>query len=196
MPKMKTSRAAAKRFKVTGTGKLKIDIRDYILDLGKLDDDFYKKIPDMSKMIEDRLFVFTKNNEILVLIKKEDKINNVSYFEKDYLILTSMQEREEIVDVFIMKKANEIMTQNERIILVVTKSLVIYFCNLSDGLCISKRNLSNFKEDKIIHIASLCERFLLLIFERKAMLFDTFSQLGSLVALILLHRDKRHRSRK
>ena len=130
-----------------------------------------------TKMIEDRLFVFTKNNEILVLIKKEDKINNVSYFEKDYLILTSMQEREEIVDVFIMKKANEIMTQNERIILVVTKSLVIYFCNLSDGLCISKRNLSNFKEDKIIHIASLCERFLLLIFERKAMLFDTFSQM-------------------
>ena len=34
-----------------------------------------------TKMIEDRLFVFTKNNEILVLIKKEDKINNVSYFD-------------------------------------------------------------------------------------------------------------------
>ena len=34
--------------------KLKIDIRDYILDLGKLDNDFYKKIPDISKMIEDQ----------------------------------------------------------------------------------------------------------------------------------------------
>ena len=28
MPKMKTNRAAAKRFKVTGTGKLKMCIRD------------------------------------------------------------------------------------------------------------------------------------------------------------------------
>ena len=27
---------------------------NYILDLGKLDDDFYKKIPDISKIIEDQ----------------------------------------------------------------------------------------------------------------------------------------------
>ena len=34
--------------------KLKIDIRDYVLYLKKLDDDFYTKIPDISKMIEDQ----------------------------------------------------------------------------------------------------------------------------------------------
>ena len=34
--------------------RLKIDVRDYILDLEKLDNDFYKKIPDIAKMIEDQ----------------------------------------------------------------------------------------------------------------------------------------------
>ena len=34
--------------------RLKIDVRDYFLDLGKLDNNFYKKIPDIAKMIEDQ----------------------------------------------------------------------------------------------------------------------------------------------
>ena len=56
--------------------KLKIDIRDYILDLGKLDNNFYKKIPDISKMIEDQYVrkQFADFNYLTVEISKVGKV--------------------------------------------------------------------------------------------------------------------------
>ena len=56
--------------------KLKIDIRDYFLDLGKLDDDFYKKIPDIAKMIEDQYVrkQFADFNYLTVEISKVGKV--------------------------------------------------------------------------------------------------------------------------
>ena len=130
-----------------------------------------------AKLIEDHLFIITKRNEILVYEKREDKINNVSYFEKKFIILTTLQDREEIADVFIMNKANEILTQNEPIILIISANLIVYYCNLSDGLCISKVNLSSFIDGNIVNISSLNKRFILLILNKKAMLYDTFSHM-------------------
>ena len=56
--------------------KLKIDIRDYVLDLKKLDDDYYKKIPDISKMIEDQYVrkQFSDFNYLTVEISKVGKV--------------------------------------------------------------------------------------------------------------------------
>ena len=55
--------------------RLKIDVRDYILDLGKLDNNFYKKIPDIAKMIEDQYIrkQFTDFNYLIVEISKVGK---------------------------------------------------------------------------------------------------------------------------
>ena len=49
---------------------------NYILDLGKLDDDFYKKIPDISKMIEDQYVrkQFADFSYLTVEISKVGKI--------------------------------------------------------------------------------------------------------------------------
>ena len=49
---------------------------NYILDLGKLDDDFYKKIPDISKIIEDQYVrkQFTDFDYLTVEISKVGKV--------------------------------------------------------------------------------------------------------------------------
>ena len=59
-----------------------------------------------AKLIEDHLFIITKRNEILVYEKREDKINNVSYFEKKFIILTTLQDREESKRNSYSKRAN------------------------------------------------------------------------------------------
>ena len=49
---------------------------EYILDLGKLDNNFYKKIPDISKMIEDQYVrkQFADFNYLTVEISKVGKV--------------------------------------------------------------------------------------------------------------------------
>ena len=56
--------------------RLKIDVRDYFLDLGKLDNNFYKKIPDIAKMIEDQYVrkQFTDFDYLTVEISKVGKV--------------------------------------------------------------------------------------------------------------------------
>ena len=131
------------------------------------------------KIFEDYLFIITNSNEILCFKKEEDQINKVSYYEKKYLILTRMQEREEILDIFIMNSSDQILTnQNtQKILIVISSNLIIYYFNLEDGLCINKINLSLIKNDKILFITSIQKRFILFIFKRKALLYDSFSHL-------------------
>ena len=131
------------------------------------------------KIFEDYLFIITNSNEILCFKKEEDQINKVSYYEKKYLILTRMQEREEILDMFIMNSSDQILTnQNtQKMLIVISSNLIIYYFNLEDGLCINKINLSIIKNDQILFINSIQKRFILFIFKRKALLYDSFSHL-------------------
>ena len=127
------------------------------------------------KLIDDYLFIITELNEVLVY-KKE---NNKTFYKKKYIFLTSKQKRENIFDLFIMNNNNEkILTQNKKILIVISDNLIIFYINLSDGVCFDKINLINFKENnKILNISSINERFLFIIFNQKAFLFDVQTQI-------------------
>ena len=60
------------------------------------------------KIINNYLFVVTDTNEVIVFKKQEDTINNISYFEKRYLLLNNVQEREEIIYIFALDSINNI----------------------------------------------------------------------------------------
>ena len=127
------------------------------------------------KIINNYLFVVTDTNEVIVFKKQEDTINNISYFEKRYLLLNNVQEREEIIYIFALDSINNIAPVQKKILLIVTKSLVIYYYNFEDGLCFNKINLSILESSPVLHISSINDRFLIFIFNKKIFLFDTFT---------------------
>ena len=136
-----------------------------------------KFICKKAKILDDYLFIISNSNEILTFIKEEDQINNISYYEKKYLILTSMQDREEILDLFIMNSSDQILSNYniEQILIIISANFVIYYFNLDDGLCLNKINLSLMKNEQILFISSILKRFILFIFKKKAMLYDSYS---------------------
>ena len=127
------------------------------------------------KIIEDYLLVITDTNEVIDFSKHDDTTNNISYFRKRYIILNSIQNREEIIDMFGLDSTNIISPFQNKYLVIITKSLIIYYYNLSDGLCINKINISVFIDSPLIHISSLYNRFLVFIFSKKIFLFDTFT---------------------
>ena len=127
------------------------------------------------KIIEDYLLVITDTNEVIAFSKHDDTTNNISYFRKRYVILNSIQNREEIIDMFGLDSTNIISPYQNKYLVLITKSLIIYYYNLSDGLCINKINISVFVDSPLIHISSLYNRFLVFIFSKKIFLFDTFT---------------------
>ena len=127
------------------------------------------------KLIDDYLFIITELNEVLVY-KKE---NNKTFYKKKYIFLTSKQKRENIFDLFIMNNNNEnILAKNKKILIIISNNLIIFYINLTDGVCFDKINLINFKENnKILNISSINERFLFIIFNQKTFLFDIQTQI-------------------
>ena len=127
------------------------------------------------KIINNYLFVITDTNEVIVFKKEEDKINNLNYFEKRYILLNNVQEREEIIGIFGLDSINNISPVQKKILLIVTKSLVVYYYYFEDGLCFNKINLSILESSPVLHISSINDRFLIFIFKKKIFLFDTFT---------------------
>ena len=127
------------------------------------------------KIINNYLFVITDTNEVIVFSKEEDKINNLSYFEKRYILLNNVQEREEIIDIFALDSINNIAPVQQKVLVIVTINLVVYYYNIVDGLCFNKINLSILESTPVLHISSLNNRFLIFIFRKKLFLFDTFT---------------------
>ena len=127
------------------------------------------------KAIWNYLLVITDTNEIIVFSKHDDITNNISYFRKKYIILNSIQNREEIIDVFGLEGVNIISPFINRYLIVVTKSLIVYYYNIQDGLCINKINLSVLVDSNLLHVSSLFNRFLVFIFSKKIFLFDTYT---------------------
>ena len=127
------------------------------------------------KIINNYLFIITDSKEILVFKKEEDIINNLCYFEKRYIILNNVQEREDIIDIFCLDSMNNIAPVQQKILAIVTKNLVVYYYNFIDGLCFNKINLSILESSPVLHISSLHNRFLIFIFRKKMFLFDTFT---------------------
>ena len=127
------------------------------------------------KIINNYLFVITDTNEIIVFKKEEDNINNLSYFEKKYIILSDVQEREEIIEIFGLDSINNISPIQKQALVVVTKNLVVYYFNFEDGLCFNKINLSIMENSPVLHISSINNRFLVFIFRKKIFLLDTFT---------------------
>ena len=127
------------------------------------------------KAIFNHLLVITQTNEIIVFSKHDDMTNNISYFKKKYIILNSVQNREEIIDIFGLDGANIISPFINKYLIVITKSLIVYYYYLQDGLCINKINLSVLADSNLLHVSSLYNRFLVLIFSKKIFLFDTFT---------------------
>ena len=127
------------------------------------------------KIIGNYLLVITDSNEVIVFSKHDDTTNNISYFKKRYIILNSIQNREEIVDMFGLEAINIISPFQNKYLVIVTKSLIVYYYNFTDGLCINKINLSLFADSPLMHVSSLYNRFLVFIFAKKIFLFDTFT---------------------
>ena len=127
------------------------------------------------KVINDYLFVITDSNEVIVFKKEEDIINNISYFEKRYILLTNVQERQEIFDIFGLDSVNIISPVQKKILVIITNNLVVYYFNFEDGLCVNKINLSILENSPILHISSINDRFLVFIFRKKIFLLDTFT---------------------
>ena len=119
------------------------------------------------KIINNYLFVITDTNEVIVFKKEEDKINNLNYFEKRYILLNNVQEREEIIGIFGLDSINNISPVQKKILLIVTKSLVVYYYYFEDGLCFNKINLSILESSPVLHISSINDRFLIFIFKKK-----------------------------
>lgn len=127
------------------------------------------------KVINNYLFVVTDTNEVLVFSKEEDTVNNLSYFEKRYIILNSVQERDEIIDIFGLDSVDNMNFAKEKTLVIVTQNLIVYYYNFKDGLCYNKINLSVIESDPVLHISSISDRFLVFIFRKKIFLFDTFT---------------------
>ena len=127
------------------------------------------------KIINNYLFAITDSNEIIVFKKKEDIVNNLNYFEKRYILLNNVQEREEIFDIFCLDSINNLTPIQKKILVIVTKNLVVYYINLEDGLCLNKINLSIFENSPVLHISSIDDRFLVFIFRKTIFLFDTLT---------------------
>jgi hypothetical protein len=103
------------------------------------------------KIIGNYLLVITDTNEVIVFSRHDDTTNNISYFRKRYIILNSIQVREEIIDMFGLDTINIISPYQNKCLVIVTKNLVIYYYNILDGLCINKINLSLQLEVKIVN---------------------------------------------
>ena len=127
------------------------------------------------KAIDNYLLVITDTNEVIAFSKHDDTTNNISYFRKRYIVLNSIQNREEIIDMFGLDGANIISPFINKYLVIVTKSLIIYYYNLLDGLCINKINLSILVDSPLLHVSSLYNRYLVFIFSKKIFLFDTFT---------------------
>ena len=127
------------------------------------------------KIIGNYLLVITDTNEVIVFSKHDDTTNNISYFRKKYIILNSIQNREEIIDMFGLDAINIISPFQNKYLVIVTKSLIIYYYNFTDGLCINKINLSVLVDSPLMYVSSLYNRFLVFIFSKKIFLFDTFT---------------------
>ena len=127
------------------------------------------------KIIGNYLLVITDTNEVIVFSRHDDTTNNISYFRKRYIILNSIQVREEIIDMFGLDTINIISPYQNKCLVIVTKNLVIYYYNILDGLCINKINLSVLVDSPLINVSSLNNRFLVFIFSKKIFLFDTFT---------------------
>ena len=127
------------------------------------------------KIIGNYLLVITDTNEVIVFSKHDDTTNNLSYFKKRYIILNNIQNREEIIDMFGMEAINIISPFQNKFLVIVTKSLIVYYYNFIDGLCINKINLSLFGDSPLMHVSSLYNRFLVFLFSKKIFLFDTFT---------------------
>ena len=129
------------------------------------------------KIINNYLFIITDTNEVLAFSKEEDTTNNMSYFEKRYVILNNVQEREEIIDILALDSIDNFnpIEEQEKILIIVTKKLVIYYYYFKDGLCFNKINLSILENSNVLYISSLNNRFLAFIFKKKIFLFDTFT---------------------
>ena len=121
------------------------------------------------------LFVITDTNEIIAFSKYDDVTNNISYFKKKYILLNSIQNREEIIDMFGLEGANIISSFINKYLIVVTKSLIVYYYNIQDGLCINKINLSVIGDSNLLHVSTLFNRFLVFIFSKKIFLLDTYT---------------------
>ena len=132
-----------------------------------------------TKILDDYLFIISNSSEILTFKKEEDQINNISYYEKKYLILTSMQDREDILDLFIMNSSDHILSNYniEQVLIIISANFIIYYFNLDDGLCLNKINLSLIKHEQILFTSSILKRFILFIFKRKAMIYDSYSHI-------------------
>ena len=127
------------------------------------------------KIINNYLFVITDTNEIIVFKKEEDTINNLSYFQKRYILLSNVQEREEIIDIFGLDSINNISPVQKQVLVVITKNLVVYYFNFEDGLCFNKINISILENSSVLHISVINNRFLVFIFKKKIFLFDSFT---------------------
>ena len=90
-----------------------------------------------------------------------------------------MQDREEILDLFIMNSSDHILSnyQIEQILIIISINFIIYYFNIEDGLCLNKINLSLINNEQILFVSSLLKRFILFIFKRKAMIYDSFSHI-------------------
>ena len=119
------------------------------------------------KAIDNYLLVITDTNEVIAFSKHDDTTNNISYFRKRYIVLNSIQNREEIIDMFGLDGANIISPFINKYLVIVTKSLKIYYYNLLDGLCINKINLSILVDSPLLHVSSLYNRYLVFIFSKK-----------------------------
>ena len=127
------------------------------------------------KTVFNYLLVITQTNEIIVFSKHDDNTNNISYFRRKYIILNRIQNREEIIDIFGLDGANIISPFINKYLIVITKSLIVYYYYIQDGLCINKINLSVLADSNLLHVSSLYDRFLVFIFAKKIFLFDTFT---------------------
>ena len=147
---------------------------EFQLGMTILNSDMQFKIKKI-KAIWNYLLVITDTNEIIAFSKHDDFTNNISYFKKKYIILNSIQNREEIIDMFGLEGANIISPFVNKYLIVITKSLIIYYYNIQDGLCINKINLSVLADSNLLHVSALFNRFLVFIFSKKIFLLDTYT---------------------
>lgn len=129
----------------------------------------------------DYLFVITTDNEILVF----EMINNE--YRKKFMLLTHPQEREEILDIFVLDKASTILDVpqvTQEIIVTISKDYIIHYWNSRSGKCIAKINLSkdlnsnnnSIANDFLLGTHELQHRFILFIFSKKLVIFDSCTQ--------------------
>ena len=81
-----------------------------------------------------------------------------------------MQDREEILDLFIMD-SSQILTNynNRKTLIIISVNFIIYYFNIEDGLSINNINVSLINNDNILYVSPILQRFILFIFKRKAM---------------------------